>query len=153
MEIKLDTDTDSYCNPLFRIKKKLIQTIIWIWTNFWLIHMHQKKLLKDMYYFLTLKKLPLALALMKTKNRHPFDPLVRNCSFYMRILSFQWPETIFNWKGHFLTNGSKDVLKKRFIVHPTTVDTYFLHSKSLLILPIPSYIWFQIINLDFFHIF
>ena len=79
---------------------------------------HQKKLLKDICYFLTLKKLPLALALIKTKNRHPFDPLVRNCSFYMRILSFQWPETIFNWKGHFLTNGSKDVLKKRFFCAP-----------------------------------
>ena len=45
----------------------------------------KKTPLKDMCDFLTLKMLPLALALIKTKNRHLFDPLVRKCSFYMRI--------------------------------------------------------------------
>ena len=45
----------------------------------------KKTLLKEMCDFLTLKMLPLALALIKTKNCHLFDPLVRKCSFYMRI--------------------------------------------------------------------
>ena len=34
--------------------------------------------------FLTLKMLPLACAMIKTKNRCPFDPFVRKCTFYMR---------------------------------------------------------------------
>ena len=39
----------------------------------------QKKTpLKEMCDFLTLKMLPLALALIKTKNCHLFDPLVKN---------------------------------------------------------------------------
>jgi len=33
--------------------------------------------------FLTLKMLQLALALIKAKNRHLFDPLVKNCPFSM----------------------------------------------------------------------
>ena len=45
----------------------------------------KKMSVKEMFDFLTLKMLPLALALIKTKNRHLFDPLVRKCSFYMRI--------------------------------------------------------------------
>ena len=45
----------------------------------------KKTLLKEMCDFLTLKMLSLALALIKTKNSHLFDPLVRKCSFYMRI--------------------------------------------------------------------
>ena len=45
----------------------------------------KKTPLKEMCDFLTLKMLPLALVLIKTKNRHLFDPLVRKCSFYMRI--------------------------------------------------------------------
>ena len=45
----------------------------------------KKTHLKEMCDFLTLKMLPLTLALIKTKNRHLFDPLVRKCSFYMRI--------------------------------------------------------------------
>ena len=39
--------------------------------------------LKEMCDFLTLKMLPMALALIKTKNRHLFDPLVKNCPFSM----------------------------------------------------------------------
>ena len=38
----------------------------------------KKTPLKEMCNFLTLKMLPLALALIKTKNRHLFDPLVKN---------------------------------------------------------------------------
>ena len=51
------------------------------WDTGWL----KKTLLKEICDFLTLKMLPLALALIKTKNRHLFYPLVRKCSFYMRI--------------------------------------------------------------------
>ena len=35
--------------------------------------------------FLTLKMLPLALALIKTKNCHLFDPLEKNCPFSIKI--------------------------------------------------------------------
>ena len=38
---------------------------------------------KEMCDFLTLKMLPLALALIKTKNRNLFDLLVKNCPFSM----------------------------------------------------------------------
>jgi len=38
---------------------------------------------KEMCDFLTLKMLPLAPALIKTKNRHLFDPLVKNWLFSM----------------------------------------------------------------------
>ena len=38
----------------------------------------KKTHLKEMCDFLTLKRLPLGLALIKTKNRHLFDPLVKN---------------------------------------------------------------------------
>ena len=41
----------------------------------------KKTLLKEMCDFLTLKMLPLALALIKTKNRHLFAPLVKKCPF------------------------------------------------------------------------
>ena len=37
----------------------------------------KKMSVKEMFDFLTLKMLPLALALIKTKNHHLFDPLVR----------------------------------------------------------------------------
>ena len=45
----------------------------------------KKTLLKEMCDFLTLKMLPLDLALIKTKNCHLFDPSVRRCLFYIRI--------------------------------------------------------------------
>ena len=45
----------------------------------------KKMSVKEMFDFLTLKMLPLALALIKTKNRHLFDPLVKNCPFSMEI--------------------------------------------------------------------
>ena len=64
---------------------------------------------KQCIIILTLQILPLALALIKTKNRHLFDPLVRKCSFYIRIQRFQWLETKlqpFFWKSeHFLLLG------------------------------------------------
>ena len=69
--------------------------------------MSKKTHLKEMCDFLTLKMLPLALALIKTNNRHLFYPLVRKCSFYMRIYRFWRLERIFHWNGQFLTNGSK----------------------------------------------
>ena len=47
----------------------------------------KKTHLKEMCDFLTLKMLPLALALIKTKNCHLFDPLVKNCPFQWEILS------------------------------------------------------------------
>ena len=44
-----------------------------------LYRVHLKKTpIKDMCDSLTLKMLPLALALIKTNNRHLFDPLVKN---------------------------------------------------------------------------
>ena len=43
----------------------------------------KKTPLKEMCDFLTLKMLPLALALIKTKNHHLFDPLVKNWPFSM----------------------------------------------------------------------
>ena len=46
----------------------------------------KKKHLKEMCDFLTLKMLPLALALIRTKNRHLFDPLVKSI-LEMKILS------------------------------------------------------------------
>ena len=44
-----------------------------------------KTLVKDKCDFLTLKLLPLALALTKTNNCHLFDPLVRKCPFYIQL--------------------------------------------------------------------
>ena len=41
----------------------------------------KKTPLKEMCDFLTLKMLPLALALIETKNRHLFDPWDKNCPF------------------------------------------------------------------------
>ena len=38
---------------------------------------------KEMCDFLTIKKLPLALALIKTKNRHLYDSLVKKGPFSM----------------------------------------------------------------------
>ena len=40
---------------------------------------------KDMFDFLTLKMLPVALALIKPEKRHLLAPLVKNHLFYMRI--------------------------------------------------------------------
>ena len=64
---KIDTELDkNQCNST-RFK------------NFWHHTGCLKKTpLKEMCDFLTLKMLPLALALIKTKNRHLFDPLVKN---------------------------------------------------------------------------
>ena len=45
----------------------------------------KKMSVKEMFDFLTLKMLPLALALIKTKNCNLFDPLVKNCPFSMKI--------------------------------------------------------------------
>ena len=69
---------------------------IFIFTLHFQLHMMNNELLllqgeskkmsvKEMFDFLTLKMLPLALALIKTKNRHLFDPLVKNCPFSMEI--------------------------------------------------------------------
>ena len=49
----------------------------------------KKRILRKMCNFLSLKMLQLALALIKTKNRHLLDPLVRKCEFYMGIYSWQ----------------------------------------------------------------
>ena len=43
----------------------------------------KKTPLKEMCDFLNLKILPLGLELIKTKNRHLFDPLVKKCPFSM----------------------------------------------------------------------
>ena len=101
-------------------------------------------LLKEMYDFLTLKMLLLALVLIKTKNRHLIDPLVRKCSFYMRILSFQWLEKL--KKGIFRSMGQKDgdffvlinekkithVLKKRFFGAPCCTSKLIVTSWMLI---------------------
>ena len=49
----------------------------------------KKPLLKEICDFLTLKMLQFALALIKTKNRHLFDPLVRNAHFTFLYLNIQ----------------------------------------------------------------
>jgi len=43
--------------------------------------------LKEMCDFLTLEMLPLALALIKTGNRHLFNPLVKKALFQWKIVS------------------------------------------------------------------
>ena len=45
------------------------------------------RFLKDVSDFLPLKCNHLALALIKTKNRHLFDPLVKNTLFQREIVS------------------------------------------------------------------
>ena len=47
----------------------------------------KKMSVKEMFDFLTLKMLPLALALIKTKNHHLFDPLVKNVLFQWKMVS------------------------------------------------------------------
>ena len=54
------------------------------------------RVFRKMHLKETLKMLPLALVLIKTKNRHLFDPLVKKCSFDFRIKSFQWLHTNFH---------------------------------------------------------
>ena len=57
------------------------------WTNLSPLHdiyrVSKKTHLKEMCDFLTLKMLILALALIKTKNRHLFDPLIKKSPFSM----------------------------------------------------------------------
>ena len=103
----------------------------------------KKSFLRIFSDFLTLKMLALALALIKTKNRHLFDPLVRKCSFYMRVFG-GWRQFSIE-KGLFFTNGSKrwrffvlintrananifkvkkslKILKKLFLKHPVSSE-------------------------------
>ena len=50
-----------------------------IWNQLHIYRVFKKTHLKEMCDFLSLKMLLLALALIKTKNHHLFDPLVRKC--------------------------------------------------------------------------
>ena len=69
----------------------------------------KKTHLKEMCDFLTLKMLPLALALIKTKNRHLFDPMVRNPSFSRGNCSLSFKTLISHVKmSIFWPMGQKD---------------------------------------------
>ena len=73
---------------------------IGVWESVSKYRVSKKMSLKEMFDFLTLKMLPLALALFKTKNCHLFDPLDK-------IALFQWKFSLAIKNEHFLTNGSK----------------------------------------------
>ena len=147
----------------------------WAWnlTMKDVLHWHtgctKKRFLRTCVIFLFLKILPLALALIKTKNCHLFDPLVRKCPF-----SFSgnclWPLQTQNFQvkwvfsdqcamGQFFVliyaraNSNifrakkiTNFLKKRFFVHPVcyisrNVDKWGIVTKwkNFLILDGPSF--------------
>ena len=78
--------------------------------NSYLYSVSKKTPLKEMCDFLTLKMLPLALALIKTKNRHLFDPLVKNWPFSMEN-SLQASKTL---NSHVKWAFSDQWVKKRY---------------------------------------
>ena len=82
----------------------------------------KKTHLKEMCDLLTLKMLPLTLALIKTKNRHLFDPLVRKClEFFNGLRQFSIE------KGHFYKWVKKMVI---FFLINTIANGKFLGSRN-----------------------